>query len=82
MQASDENKEKYQIKDYHLIQYQILLTNIRRIVWQTVRRITNEVKTLYLQGRVNTLSSFPHCEQARKHTFSKMTDLATTVISI
>ena len=42
-QTSDENKEKYQLGDYKLIQYQILQTNIRRTVWQTVRRITNEI---------------------------------------
>ena len=38
-QTSDENKEKYQLGDYMLIQYQILKTNITRTVWQTVRRI-------------------------------------------
>ena len=43
MQASDENKEKYQSWDYQWIQYQILQTNIMRIIWQTVRRITNEI---------------------------------------
>ena len=42
-QKSDENKEKYQLGDYRLIQYQILQTNITRTVWQTVRRITNEI---------------------------------------
>ena len=39
-QTSDENKEKYQLGDYKLTQYQILQTNITRTVWQTVRRIT------------------------------------------
>ena len=43
MQASDENKEKYQLEDYKLIEYQILQTNMTRTVWQTVRRITNEI---------------------------------------
>ena len=43
MQASDENKEKYQSWDYQWIQYQILQTNIMRIIWQTVKRITNEI---------------------------------------
>ncbi|RMX36683.1 hypothetical protein pdam_00023830, partial [Pocillopora damicornis] len=38
-----ENKEKYQLGDYKLIQYQILQTNITRTVWQTVRRITNVI---------------------------------------
>ena len=42
-QTSDENREKYQLGDYKLIQYQILQTNITRTVWQTVRRITNEI---------------------------------------
>ena len=41
-QGSDENKEKYKLGD-KLIQYQILQTNIMRIVWQTVRRITDEI---------------------------------------
>ena len=43
MQASDENKEKYQSWDCQWIQYQILQTNIMRIIWQTVKRITNEI---------------------------------------
>ena len=42
-ETSDEIKEKYQLGDYKLIQYQILQTNIIRTVWQTVRRITNEI---------------------------------------
>ena len=42
-QKSDENKEKYQLGDYRLTQYQILQTNITRTVWQTVRRITNKI---------------------------------------
>ena len=42
-QTSDENKEKYQLEDYWLIQYQIPKTNITRTVWQTVRRIINEI---------------------------------------
>ena len=36
-------KEKYQVRDYKLIQYQILQTNITRTVRQIVRRITNEI---------------------------------------
>ena len=43
MQTCNENKEKYQLRDYKLIQSQILQTNITRTVWQTVRRITNEI---------------------------------------
>ena len=41
--SSDENKEKYQLGDCKLIQYQILQFNITRTVWQTVRRITYEI---------------------------------------
>ena len=33
-QTNDENKEKYQLGDYKLIQYQILQTNITRTVWE------------------------------------------------
>ena len=40
---SDENKEKYQLGDFKLTQYQILQFNITRTVWQTVGRITNEI---------------------------------------
>ena len=32
-QKSDENKEKYELGDYEVIQYQILQTNITRTVW-------------------------------------------------
>ena len=42
-QTSDENREKYKLGDYKLIQYQILQTNITRTVWQTVKRIINEI---------------------------------------
>ena len=42
-QTSDENKEKYLLGDHKLIQYLILRINIIRIVWQTVRRITDEI---------------------------------------
>ena len=41
-EISDEDKEKYSFGDYWLIQNQILITNIKRIVRQTVRIITNE----------------------------------------
>ena len=36
-------KKIYELGDYKLIQYQILQHNITRTVWQTVRRITNEI---------------------------------------
>ena len=42
-QTSDENKEKYKLGDYQLIQYQILQNNNKIIIWQTVRRIANEI---------------------------------------
>ena len=43
MQKSDENRGKYQLRDHQLIQNQILGTNIIRIVWKSVRRITNMI---------------------------------------
>ena len=58
MQTSYENKEKYQLGDYSLIKYQILQTNSMRTVWQTVRRITNEilgVKGLSIERKLNLL---------------------------
>ena len=51
------NKEKYQIGDYKLIQYQILQTNITRTVWPTERRINNEIL------RVKGLNVFLNLEQ-------------------
>ena len=33
----------YQLRDYKLIQYIILQTNITRTVWQTARRISDEI---------------------------------------
>ena len=43
--VSDQDRTSpYQLRDYLLIQYQILQTNIlMRIIWQTVRRIANEI---------------------------------------
>ena len=37
------NKGKYQPGNYKLIQYQILQSNIIRMIWQIVMRITNEI---------------------------------------
>ena len=37
------NKEKYPLRDYRLIQYQILRANIIRVVWKSVRRITTKI---------------------------------------
>ena len=45
-QTSNEDKEKYQLGDSWLIQSQILQPNITLIVWQTVRRITDEILTV------------------------------------
>ena len=43
-QARDENKqEKYQLRDYMSIQFQILQSNIISIISQTVRRFSNEI---------------------------------------
>ena len=53
---SDENKENYQLEYYKFIQYQILQTNITRTVWQTVRRITNEI--LGVTGLINVCRKF------------------------
>ena len=53
MQKSDEKRGKYQLRDYQLIQNQILGTNIIRIVWKSVRRITNEI--LGLKGLIISL---------------------------
>ena len=39
-QKSDENKEKFKLRDYYLMLYQILQTNIVRIVRQTENWIT------------------------------------------
>ena len=38
-------KDLYQLGDYQLIQYQnlILQNNTKRVIWQTVRRIANEI---------------------------------------
>ena len=44
-----------------MIRYQILKTNIRRTIWQTVRRITNEilgVKGLKLMSTVKIILRF------------------------
>ena len=42
-QTNDENKENHQFQDYQLIQYQILQTNIIKIVGHTVGRVINEI---------------------------------------
>ena len=40
---ADENKEKYQSRDWQLIQYRILHSNNMRTVSETVRRIADEI---------------------------------------
>ena len=60
-QTSDENKAKYKLEDYLLINYQFLQYRSWRIVWQTVRRITNEimgVNSLPETGKKKLTSSF------------------------
>ena len=49
MHRSDDNKVKYQIGDFQLIQYQILQIDIKRIVCQTVQRITNEILVVQIR---------------------------------
>ena len=62
-EISDEDKEKYSFGDYWLIQNQILLTNIKRIVWQIVRIITNE--NLGVKG-LNATAGWPIIHTKRK----------------
>ena len=49
MHKSDDNKVKYQIGDFQLIQYQILQIDIKRIVCQTVQRITDEILVVQIR---------------------------------
>ena len=60
--SSDENKEKYQLGDCKLIQYQILQINITRTVWEyeTVGRITNEI--LGVKGLIYTSVSLSYSD--------------------
>ena len=54
--VSDQDRTSpYQLRDYLLIQYQILQTNIlMRIIWWTVRRIANEILGVKgLKGSMN-----------------------------
>ena len=39
----ERGKKSIFLRDYQLIQYQIIQSNIMRIVWPTVRRITDEI---------------------------------------
>ena len=49
MHRSDDNKVKYQIGDFQLIQYQILQIDIKRIACQTVQRITDEILVVQIR---------------------------------
>ena len=49
MHRSDDNKVKYQLGDFQLIQYQILQIDIKRIVCQTVQRITDEILVVQIR---------------------------------
>ena len=49
MHRSDDNKVKYKIGDFQLIQYQILQIDIKRIVCQTVQRITDEILVVQIR---------------------------------
>ena len=49
MHRSDDNKVKYQIGDFQLIQCQILQIDIKRIVCQTVQRITDEILVVQIR---------------------------------
>ena len=62
MQTSDENKYKYQSGDYYSIQNQIPQTNITRIVWQTIRRITIEILGEKRVKRIDELVDFHLCK--------------------
>ena len=46
--------------DYKLIQYQILQINNTRTVWQTVRRITNEILGVKGLHAPRIISNFCH----------------------
>ena len=72
-QTSDENKEKSYLGDYRLIQYQILQTNIRRTIWQTVRRINNEI--LGVKGLRNGKNAIS--ESIETHDLVKVTVFST-----
>ena len=54
--SSNENKEKYQLGDELLIQYQILQTNIIRIVWQIERRFWWDLVIKWLKTQPRKMS--------------------------
>ena len=56
--SSNENKEKYRLGDELLIQYQILQTNIKRIVWQIERRLL--IRSCYEMAKNSTKENESH----------------------
>ena len=56
--SSNENKEKYRLGDDLLIQYQILQTNIIRIVWQIERRLL--MRSCYKMAKNSTKENESH----------------------
>ena len=56
--SSNENKEKYRLGDDLLIQYQILQTNIKRIVWQIERRLL--IRSCYEMAKNSTKENESH----------------------
>ena len=65
--------KKSYLGDYRLIQYQILQTNIRRTIWQTVRRINNEI--LGVKGLRN--GKYAISESIETHDLVKVTVFST-----
>ena len=56
--SSNENKEKYRLGDDLLIQYQILQTNIKRILWQIERRLL--IRSCYEMAKNSTKENESH----------------------
>ena len=52
--TSYENKEKFQLGDYLLIQYQIFQITIMRVAWKTESGATNEI--LQMKGLIRSIS--------------------------
>ena len=61
-------ERKYQLGDYQLTWYQILPTSIIRIVWQSVRWITNEIlRVKGLRVRGSTKYAFYACLSKKRY---------------
>ena len=63
-----------------MIQYQILKNNITRTVWQTVRRITNEI--LVVQGLPNCAPEIVNGIEKRGNKFLKHSKLNETIMNV